>query len=71
MLFADLVLVVRTRAVVKSTLSSPRQVQVQRGSSPSQVRVQRGSSPSPSPNETVKTEKKKNFFKTTYLIIDN
>ncbi len=58
------------RAVVKSTfvefktspspgLSSPSQDRVQRGSSLSQDRVQRGSSPSPSPNETVKTEKEK------------
>ncbi len=72
-----------SRAVVKSTfvesktspspgLSSPSQDRVQRGSSLSQDRVQRGSSPSQvQMRQSKQRNKKRIFFKTTYLIIDN
>ncbi len=67
------------RAVVKSTFvesktsPSPKrfelsQDRVQRGSSPSQDRVQRGSRSSPSPNETVKTEKVKNYLLQNHIL---
>ncbi len=46
-----------SRAVVKSTFVKSKTSPRPGLSSPNQDRVQRGSSPSPSPNETVKTEK--------------
>ncbi len=67
-----------SRAVVKSTFveskTSPSPERFESESRPSPKRFESKSrpSPSPSPNETVKTEKENIiFFKTTYLIIDH
>ncbi len=71
---------VLSRAVVKSTFvesktsPSPKRFESKSRPSPSQDRVQRGSSPSQvqvQMRRSKQRKKKKIFFKTTYLIIDN